>query len=358
MDALTKITNVIQGKDADEGLEPVTDEKPENTDFKQQRIPAWEPLLTPHVAIGVLATTGVVLLCMGFFIVYMSRDLHEEVIRYDDNPDCDINKTCTISLAETSLARTVWTPPIYIYYQLENYYQNHRIFVHSRSPKQLAGDFTYHAPSGSEPGENQVRFPGCYPAECQDCPAGVEDCPCVVMYPCGLIATNRFTDEISVKDPKGAAVQISSVDIAWPSDKDTLFHAPKSGSDPVPFNVNDERFITWMRVAGLPKFRKLYGHIDQPLAKGVYSLTIKNFFNVTEFKGKKYVVFGTMGALGGRNTFLSFSFLSAGVICIICACFFFAKDQQMKRVSGDLRMISDYENWKSLAYMQPNSPAA
>lgn len=347
-----QIQNLSEGKDLNDGIvETQEEEKPEDTDFKQQRIAAWEPMLTPSVAIGVLATAGVVLLCIGFFIVYMSKDLHEEVIRYDDIIGCDVNSStpCTISLSDTSLARTVWPGPIYVYYQLENFYQNHRIYVHSRSPKQLSGEFTYH--QEQETGETAQRFPGCYPAECEE-GTGIDTVPCQVMYPCGLVAQSNFSDVITMVDSKGGVVPFQDNDLAWPSDKE-LFHKP-GGDQPVfnkgPFkgnliDVTQDRFKIWMRVAGMPKFRKLYGRIDS-LPKGDYSLKIANHFNTVEFKGRKYVIFATMGWLGGRNTFLSFSFLSGGTICLLIAVFFFLKDQQQKRIPGDLRLIPDYDVWK------------
>ena len=34
------------------------------------------------------------------------------------------------------------------------------------------------------------------------------------------------------------------------------------------YGVQDEHFIVWMRTAGLPNFRKLYGRFDEPLKKG------------------------------------------------------------------------------------------
>ena len=34
------------------------------------------------------------------------------------------------------------------------------------------------------------------------------------------------------------------------------------------FGVKSEHFIVWMRTAGLPNFRKLYGHIENDLPKG------------------------------------------------------------------------------------------
>jgi hypothetical protein len=39
--------------------------------------------------------------------------------------------------------------------------------------------------------------------------------------------------------------------------------------------MTDEHFIVWMRTAGLPNFRKLYGHITDAKA-GFYKININN----------------------------------------------------------------------------------
>ena len=39
---------------------------------------------------------------------------------------------------------------------------------------------------------------------------------------------------------------------------------------------NNEHFIVWMRTAGLPNFRKLWGRIDEGLEAGSYELWIDN----------------------------------------------------------------------------------
>jgi hypothetical protein len=37
-----------------------------------------------------------------------------------------------------------------------------------------------------------------------------------------------------------------------------------------------EHFIVWMRTAGLPNFRKLFGKINTNLLKGTYTVTVTN----------------------------------------------------------------------------------
>jgi hypothetical protein len=44
-----------------------------------------------------------------------------------------------------------------------------------------------------------------------------------------------------------------------------------------------EHFIVWMRTAGLPNFRKLWGKIDAKLDAGSYQLVVKNNYEVSSF---------------------------------------------------------------------------
>ena len=51
------------------------------------------------------------------------------------------------------------------------------------------------------------------------------------------------------------------------------------------FNLNIclEHFIVWMRTAGLPNFRKLWGKIDTDLKAGQYKVKISNNYQVKPF---------------------------------------------------------------------------
>jgi hypothetical protein len=54
-------------------------------------------------------------------------------IQYNDK--CEIGKTCK---QEFTLDADI-IAPVYVYYQLDNFYQNHRRYVKSRSFSQLKG---------------------------------------------------------------------------------------------------------------------------------------------------------------------------------------------------------------------------
>ncbi|KAH9609933.1 hypothetical protein KSS87_018194 [Heliosperma pusillum] len=146
--------------------------------------------------------------------------------------------------------------PIYIYYQLDNFYQNHRRYVKSRSDQQLR----------SKKSENDVST--CQPEDMNG------NKPIV---PCGLIAWSLFNDTYSFA-LGNKNLTVNKKDISWKSDRDHKF-----GKDVFPKNFQSggiiggatlnesiplseqEDLIVWMRTAALPTFRKLYGRIEQDL---------------------------------------------------------------------------------------------
>lgn len=86
--------------------------------------------------------------------------------------------------------------------------------------------------------------------------------------------------------------------------------------------MEDEHFIVWMRTAGLPNFRKLWGRIDDGLPAGEYQVQINNQFEVSPFQGKKYFVLSTTNALGGKNYFLAVCYIVVGTLCMLFAFIF------------------------------------
>ena len=83
-----------------------------------------------------------------------------------------------------------------------------------------------------------------------------------------------------------------------------------------------EHFIVWMRTAGLPNFRKLWGKIEEDLKPGYYKVIIENNYQVDTFDGSKYVVLSTTNALGGKNYFLAVCYIVVGTLCCLFALIF------------------------------------
>lgn len=204
----------------------------------------------------------------------------EHVIRYDDNPNCQLGQKCTINYT----LPTEMESPVYLYYKLDNFYQNHRRYVKSRNDDQLRGievtDFS--------------KLKDCEPLITTD---GSEDVN-KILVPCGLIANSVFNgmilknyknnlyiytcsfkekwnlllkfklffiilikiDSISLADASGNLINLTKKGIAWQSDIDKKFkNYPENGVGVINFsNFEDEDFIVWMRTAALPDFKKLY----------------------------------------------------------------------------------------------------
>ena len=98
--------------------------------------------------------------------------------------------------------------------------------------------------------------------------------------------------------------------------------------------MEDEHFIVWMRTAGLPNFRKLWGSIEQDLEVGNYSVEIGNKYDVNGFDGNKSFVLSTTNALGGKNYFLAICYIVVGSLCLIFAIIFlvaFLKKKNARR---------------------------
>jgi hypothetical protein len=83
-----------------------------------------------------------------------------------------------------------------------------------------------------------------------------------------------------------------------------------------------EHFIVWMRTAGLPSFRKLWGKINADLPAGTYTINIANNYDVSSFEGQKSFVLSTTNALGGKNYFLAICYIVVGGLCIVFAFIF------------------------------------
>jgi len=175
--------------------------------------------------------------------------------------------------------------PVFMYYRLTNFYQNHRRYVQSLDLNQLKGDAV---PYGTING-----------GTCD--PLAVNSTAKKVYYPCGLIANSMFNDSIGnpqFNSDRGSAdgsatyYNMTKKGIAWQSDKE-LIKKTKYTSDQVlpPQNwgwaVKDgvytelhnlhenEDFLVWMRTAGLPSFSKLSRrNDDDPMPAGHYSLAI------------------------------------------------------------------------------------
>lgn len=238
-------------------------------------------------------------------------------------------------------------PPVYMYYRLTNFYQNHRRYVQSLDLEQLKGKAQDNSSISSGTCDKIT----------------VDEATKKAYYPCGLIANSRFNDSIGeplfVGGQEGSWYNMTKKGIAWQSDKELIKKTEYDPSQVVPppnwavFNgtytaqnmpnlEEDEDFMVWMRTAGLPDFSKLSRRNDaDKMAYGMYELNItdckltplvspllqrwlifESVFPVLEYAGTKSILISTRTVLGGKNPFMGIAYVVVGGICVLMGALF------------------------------------
>ena len=281
--------------------------------FKQQKLPAWRPVPTITSTTITFVSFGIIFIIIGIIILIYSNKIHEVSIRYD-TLCTSLNNECEATIEiDKKIEKDVM-----VYYQINNFYQNHRRYVKSKSDDQLKGK-TVSLKSIKDSGDCDPVITNSEMDVSKSITGKTLD-PNDVAVPCGLIAKSYFQDKFTLKDDKNNEIVIDSNDIAWKADRELKY---KNGDkDKQWIDMTNEHFIVWMRPSGLPNFRKLWGRIHKDLEPGNYKLIVDNQFDVASFSGQKHFVLSNVNAFGGKNTFLAVSYIVVGVICIILAIVF------------------------------------
>ena len=297
-------------KDGKEEDQDLVYERIKNSDFKQQRLPAWRPVPTLCSSIIIFEAFGAVFIGVGILLLIFSSKVKEVKTKYIDD-----QITINIEIKEDMEA------PIIIYYQLNGAYQNHRRYMKSKSIDQLHGkSFTLKEMKDTE--ECDPVYTNKDMGKTKNYDGGELD-PNELAVPCGLMAKNYFNDDFTEwKLESGRSLNISQTGIAWKSDKEIIYKNTADKSKQW-IDMKNEHFIIWMRPSLTPDFRKKWGIITENLTKGdVITVTVENNYKVGGYKGEKYIILSTMTKLGGKHVFLGISYIVVGGLSIACAVLF------------------------------------
>ncbi|KEG15017.1 hypothetical protein DQ04_00211000 [Trypanosoma grayi] len=377
--------------------------------LRQQRLPAWQPLLTPpYVALSFLIA-GIIFIPLGGVITVSNQRAKEISFRYDDIQHCTSAqntgaftyegnnmtlKTGCVTVVKFDVTETL-KAPVYLYYGLTNFYQNHRRYSNSRSDAQLAGEVVRNLPDAAP-----LVTPGDITGT-SETPITYVNYPTLryksfLYVPAGLIAWSMFNDTFTLYKEESTELGdtrrkliCNSTDfsqgenlplegsvspnlctkkgIAWNTDVAYKFKAPNlephhffwtagqelyTGVKPSPpltndsfFNngwyanelghsipvTTDEDLMVWMRAASLPNFRKLHRVIHTDLVPGKYVMEIGEHYDVSSFGGTKTFALATLSWFGGKSSYLSAMYYAVGGIAL----FFSAVLMVAYRLGGD-----------------------
>ncbi|KAF2118676.1 CDC50 family protein-like protein [Lophiotrema nucula] len=373
--------------------------RPANTAFRQQRLKAWQPILTPKTVLPLFFIVGIIFAPIGGLLLYASSQVQELAIDYTNciqkAPDTVLNvggqrdgqdtlsdipsdrvshvfksttkiqprwgkiqnQNITYQPSKTAINNTNVCilqfeipndvkPPVLFYYRLTNFYQNHRRYVKSFDTNQLKGD----AKTAS-----QIKSGDCDPLDVNH-----ENKP---YYPCGLIANSMFNDSYDGLQQLGVtdgSYEFNEEGISWSTEGDLYKESKYKPEDVVPprnwvglwpedgYNSTGlpnlhtwEAFQVWMRTAGLPTFSKLaLRNNKDTLVKGTYRLKIHDRFPVEDYSGTKSILISTRTVMGGRNPFLGIAYVVVGGLCILLGAVFTAAHLIKPRKLGDHTYLS------------------
>ncbi|KAM8856446.1 transmembrane protein 30C [Spinachia spinachia] len=317
--------------------------RPDNSAFKQQRLPAWSPMLTANTVLPFFYFMALLCMFLGVWLLLTVQATQELKLDYTEAGTCftcfEMRKnlsraaepcTCTLEFE----IKKAFKGDVFFYYGLQNFHQNLRRYMDSRDDGQMVGR------------KNKLTNPSTY------CTPFKTDQTGLPIAPCGAVANSIFNDSLTLRY-RGLSVPLLRTGITWYTDKNIKYRNPTNGSmalaqvfegtarppywhKPVyeldtlsPNNngfINDD-LIVWMREAAFPNFKKLYGVLhradDTVFTKGLpagnYSLSVSYNFPVQYFRGRKEVVLTTLTWFGGQNHFLPVAYLVTSSLILLAA---------------------------------------
>lgn len=204
-----------------------------------------------------------------------------------------------------------------LYYQLDNFFINHRKLVKSKSWSQLRGNTIKSKIANCDESWTMKEMFG------EDSPYytnkwGHQFSPEDPASPCGLFPRSFFNDTYQLYKLEGGSERRITINETLISNKylrKTFFKRTENYQETQWIDVEDEHFINWINTETFNDFRKLWGRIEEPITRGRYKIVIKDNFLASLYNAKKYFAIVSGNPLG-ENKILS-------IILIGCSSYLF-----------------------------------
>jgi hypothetical protein len=231
----------------------------------------------------------------------MALSINEHRIRYDDK--CSGQVSCTVKFTPDV---TLKSPNLY--YEIENFYGNHRNFVKSLSYSQLRGNEDASTSSCDPIEKNKDVSTDLKALDGTKLPENGK------ANPCGLRAKYIFTDTYTMS--KGSTpVPIDETKISHSVDRNSKFQRPDNYRSIQWNDTANEHLMVWFQTDAFPDFIKLWGRIDQDLDAGTeYTIQISNTWPTSEIEAKKYIFLTETNAFGGKNLVFGVLYVVGGSV--------------------------------------------
>ena len=277
--------------------------------FRQQKFPGWRPLPTISCITIIFIVFGILFIIIGILILIFTGMIKEYKFHYKCNSQCSISATIPEEMKS----------PIMIYYQIDDFRENHRFYMDNKSDKQLKGEEVSKSDlEKSGECENSLYIGDFREYGMSTISPSLDDDD--IAFPCGLKAKSFFQDEIDEFKIFEKEVELTTENIAYKKDIDTFskieFDQNKHWTD-----MTKEQFMIWMRVSPFENPRKLWAKIKDTDIKKDSTITIK-ITPKSLFTFDKYIILSTRNVFGGKSSFLGICYIVFGGLCLLSAVIF------------------------------------